>query len=247
MSAMAPIAGSAAAVAMLFIGWLPHQVITEPNLRLAVQTSRLDQLKMMRERIKLTRVRPSRASTRSVRQSAPFLRRHPHPLGKHRPKCRNRLISNGLGHSFGADRRLLQLVGGQTHAEIGQQIEGGATEPVLKVPHERGPRHAAQIRQIRQFPRPRWIGKHRLNGWSQSRISSQGQQAFGRFSGFAAARRTRVNKTEESALRMARPPALSPADSIRISPTRPESWLNADLMPSSLWFSIARTTRFAGR
>ncbi|MNN74997.1 hypothetical protein D3C81_1912600 [compost metagenome] len=35
-----------------------------------------------------------------------------------------------------------------------------------------------------------------------------------------AARSTRVNSAELSALRMAYPPGLSPADSMRISPTR---------------------------
>lgn len=36
-------------------------------------------------------------------------------------------------------------------------------------------------------------------------------------------RHVKAGKTEESALRMALPPALSPADSIRIRPTSPES------------------------
>ena len=88
MSAIAPIAGSAAAVAMLFIGWLPHQVITELNLRSTLQTSRLDQLNMMRERINLTLIASSYSRLLAlVRQSAPFPRRHPHPLGKYTPEC----------------------------------------------------------------------------------------------------------------------------------------------------------------
>jgi hypothetical protein len=56
-----------------------------------------------------------------VRQSAPFPWRHPHPFGKHTPECRNRLVPDFLGHSLGADRWLFQLVGRQTHAQIGQQ------------------------------------------------------------------------------------------------------------------------------
>ena len=77
---------------------------------------------MMRERIKLTLVGPATAGLLTlVRQLAPFPRCHPHPLGKHMPERRNGLIPNSLGHSLGADSWHLQLVGGQTHAQIGQQ------------------------------------------------------------------------------------------------------------------------------
>ena len=93
-----------------------------------MQTSRLNQLNKMPKRINLTLLglgpRPMLAI---VRQSAPFPWRHPHPFGKHTPECRNRLVPDCLGHSLGADRRLFQLVGRQTHAEIGQQVEGGTT------------------------------------------------------------------------------------------------------------------------
>jgi len=39
---MAPVAGSAAAVTMVFIGWLPQQVMTERNLRPMLKFSRLN-------------------------------------------------------------------------------------------------------------------------------------------------------------------------------------------------------------
>ncbi|QOZ44997.1 hypothetical protein XH89_17075 [Bradyrhizobium sp. CCBAU 53340] len=58
ISAIALVAGSAATGVVQFIAWLLHQVMTEPNLRLAMETSRLDQLNTMRERIKLARLRP---------------------------------------------------------------------------------------------------------------------------------------------------------------------------------------------
>lgn len=91
-------------VAMQFIGWLPYQVIAEPNLRGRVIISRLIQLSKMRERIKL-RLRDPRpcALLALVRQSPPLPRRHPHPFGEDMPECRNRLISDRLGDGLGAD------------------------------------------------------------------------------------------------------------------------------------------------
>src|SRR5262245_9417157 len=58
VSAIAPIASLSAAILMQFIGWLPHQVMTEPKLRPAVQYSRPDQLNMMLERINLAHMGP---------------------------------------------------------------------------------------------------------------------------------------------------------------------------------------------
>src|SRR3546814_5073260 len=61
MSAMTPIAGSAVTVATEFIGWLLHQVITEPNLQPVMQTSRLDWLNKMPEGINLMIMSPERS------------------------------------------------------------------------------------------------------------------------------------------------------------------------------------------
>src|SRR3954462_14487582 len=66
----------------------------------------------------------------------------------------------------------------------------------------------------------------------------------GAFSPSLAARNTRVNRAEESALSMARPPTLSADDSIRIRLTRLASWLEADPVPSFAFPFVARVTRF---
>src|SRR5688572_25931345 len=82
-------------VAMQFIGWLLHQVITELTLLSDVQTSRLNQLNELRERINLLWV-SSRVCLCATRRHSPASS----------PSLRQTLDSDRLGHSLYVDRRL---------------------------------------------------------------------------------------------------------------------------------------------
>ncbi len=111
-------------------------------------------------------------------QTAPLRWCRPRSVDEHAPERRHRLIPDRFGHDLDADRRLLQLVGGQAHPDIRQQIGGRTPQLVLKMTREGSPRHAAQVSEIDQIPVSRRITEHSCNSRCKSRITRQRQQSF---------------------------------------------------------------------
>src|SRR5260370_16014684 len=69
-----------------------------------------------------------------------------------------------LGHGAGGKGRSLQFVRCEHHPDVSQKIAGRSSELLLKLSGERGPRHVAQPRKLRQRPCPRRLaeeGGHR--------------------------------------------------------------------------------------
>src|SRR6267154_6221879 len=62
------------------------------------------------------------------------------------------LIPDRLRHGTGRKRRFLQLVRGERHPDVDQEIAGRSSELLLELPRERGPRHVAQARKLGQRP-----------------------------------------------------------------------------------------------